>query len=50
MKQNENEDEFVILYEGKAHSEKVSDTGKAPQILKEFQNFDYFGDIPWFKS
>ena len=50
IKQNENEDEFVILYEGKAHSEKVSDTGKAPQILKEFQNFDYFGDIPWFKS
>ena len=33
IKQNANEDDFVILCEGKCHSEKISDTGKAPQIF-----------------
>ena len=50
MKPNENEDEFIILFEGNCHSEKISDTGKASQVLKEFESFDYFGDAPWFKS
>lgn len=49
IKQNENEDDFCILYEGNCHSEKASDTGKAPQVLKEFMQYDYFGDAPWFK-
>ena len=49
IKQNENEDEFVILYEGNCHSEKISESGKAPQVLKEFESNDYFGDAPWFK-
>lgn len=49
IKHNENEDDFVILYEGKCHSEKISDSGKAPQTLKEFEEYDYFGDAPWFK-
>ena len=50
IKQNENEDEFIILYEGNCHSEKISDSGKAPQMLKEFESYDYFGEAPWFKS
>ena len=49
IKQNENEDEFMILYEGKCHSEKISDSGKTPQVLKEFENNDYFGEAPWYK-
>ncbi len=49
IKQNENEDEFVILYEGNCHSEKISESGKSPQVLKEFESNDYFGDAPWFK-
>ncbi len=49
IKQNENEDDFCILYDGNCHSEKASDTGKAPQVLKEFEKYDYFGDAPWFK-
>ena len=49
IKHNENEDDFVILFEGKCHSEKISDSGKPPQTLKEFEEFDYFGDAPWFK-
>ena len=49
IKQNENEDDFCILFEGNCHSEKASDTGKAPQVLKDFEQFDYFGDAPWFK-
>ena len=28
IKQNEIEDDFCILYEGKCHSEKISDSGK----------------------
>ena len=50
IKQNENEDEFIILYEGNCHSEKISESGKAPQMLKEFESYDYFGEAPWFKS
>ena len=50
IKQNANEDDFVILCEGKCHSEKISDTGKAPQILKEFEKYEFFGEVPWFKS
>ena len=50
IKQNENEDEFIILYEGNCHSEKISESGKAPQMLKEFESNDYFGEAPWFKS
>ena len=49
IKSNENEDEFVILYEGKCHSEKARDSGKPPEVLKEFDEFDYFGEAPWFK-
>ena len=49
IKQNENEDDFCILYEGKCHSEKISDSGKPPQTLKEFEKYDYFGEAPWFK-
>ena len=49
IKQNENEDDFVILYQGKCHSEKASDSGKAPQTLKEFEENEYFGEAPWFK-
>jgi len=49
IKQNVNDDNFCILYEGKCHSEKLIDTGKGPQTLKEFNPSDYFGDIPWFK-
>ena len=49
IKQNENEDDFVILYEGKCHSEKISDSGKPPQTLKEFEENDYFGEAPWFR-
>ena len=49
LKQNVNDDYFCILYEGKCHSEKISDSGKAPQTLKEFEEYDYFGDAPWFK-
>ena len=49
IKQNENEDDFVILYQGKCHSEKASDSGKPPQTLKEFEENDYFGEAPWFK-
>ena len=40
IKQNENEDDFCILFEGNCHS---------PQVLKDFEQFDYFGDAPWFK-
>lgn len=47
IKQNENDDDFCILYEGNCHSEKSE--GKAPQALKEFEQYDYFGDAPWFK-
>ena len=49
IKQNENEDDFVILHQGKCHSEKASDSGKPPQTLKEFEENDYFGEAPWFK-
>ena len=49
IKQNENEDDFCILFEGKCHSEKISDSGKPPQTLKEFEKNDYFGEAPWFK-
>ena len=35
IKQNANEDDFVILCDGKCHSEKISDSGKAPQTLKK---------------
>ena len=49
IKQNENEDDFCILFEGKCHSEKISDSGKPPQTLKEFEKYDYFGEAPWFK-
>ena len=49
IKQNENEDDFIILFEGKCHSEKASDSGKPPQTLKEFEQYDYFGEAPWFK-
>ena len=49
IKINENEDDFVILYEGKCHSEKISDTGKPPQFLKDFNLFEFFGEVPWFK-
>ena len=50
IKQNENEDDFCILYEGNCHSEKVSDSGKPQGTLKEFGPTDYFGDAPWFKT
>ena len=50
IKQNENEDDFMILFEGKCHSEKASDSGKPPQILKEFDQYDFFGEAPWFKT
>ncbi len=49
IKQNENEDEFMILHEGNCHSEKISDSGKPPQVLKEFVSSDIFGDAPWYK-
>jgi cAMP-dependent protein kinase regulator len=49
LKQNENDDLFMILNEGNCHSEKASESNKGPQILKEFKKYDYFGDIPWFK-
>lgn len=49
LKQNGNDDYFCILYEGKCHSEKLIDTGKGPQILKEFNPNDYFGEAPSFK-
>ena len=49
IKQNANEDDFVILCEGKCHSEKISDSGKAPQTLKEYERFEFFGEVPWFK-
>lgn len=45
----ENEDDFCILYEGKCHSEKISDSGKPPQTIKEFEEYEYFGEPPWFK-
>jgi cAMP-dependent protein kinase regulator len=50
LKQNVNDDYFCILYEGKCHSEKLIDTGKGPQILKEYNPNDYFGEAPWFKN
>jgi cAMP-dependent protein kinase regulator len=50
LKQNVNDDYFCILYEGKCHSEKLIDTGKGPQILKEFNPNDYFGEAPWFRN
>ena len=49
IKINENLDDFVILYDGKCHSDKISETGKAPQLLKEFNLFEFFGEVPWFK-
>ena len=49
IKQNANEDDFIILCQGKCHSEKISDSGKAPQFLKEFEQFEFFGEVPWFK-
>ena len=49
IKQNANEDDFIILYNGKCHAEKVSDSGKAPQFLKDYELFEYFGEVPWFK-
>ena len=49
IKINENVDDFCILFEGNCHSEKASDSGKAPTILKEFEANDYFGEAPWFK-
>ncbi len=49
IRQNEDEDDFCILYDGNCHSEKASDSGKAPQILKEFEKYEHFGDAPWFK-
>ena len=49
IKINENEEDFVILYEGKCHSEKISDTGKAPQFIKDYNLFEFFGEVPWFK-
>ena len=50
IKQNANEDDFFILCNGKCHSEKISDSGKAPQFLKDFESFEFFGEIPWFKG
>ena len=49
VKQNANEDDFFILYNGKCHSEKISDSGKAPQLLNKYELFEFFGEIPWFK-
>ena len=49
LKQNANEDDFFILYNGKCHSEKISDSGKAPQLLNKYELFEFFGEIPWFK-
>ena len=51
IKQNANEDDFIILCDGKCHSEKISDSGKASQaqVLKEFAQFDFFGEVPWFR-
>ena len=50
IKQNANEDDFFLLCNGKCHSEKISDSGKAPQFLKDFESFEFFGEIPWFKG
>ena len=50
IKQNENEDDFIILYNGKCQAEKVSDSGKPPQPLKVYEQFEFFGEVPWFKS
>ena len=51
IKQNANEDDFIILCDGKCHSEKISDSGKASQaqVLKEFAQFEFFGEVPWFR-
>ena len=49
VKQNANEDDFFILCNGKCHSEKISDSGKAPQLLNKYELFEFFGEIPWFK-
>ena len=49
IKINENLDDFVILYEGKCHSDKISETGKAPSFIKEFNPYEFFGEVPWFK-
>jgi len=49
IKQNANEDDFVILCGGKCHSEKISDSGKAPQKLNEYEKYEFFGEVPWFK-
>ena len=50
LKQNANEDDFFIFYNGKCHAEKVSDSGKPPQLLKDYEQFEFFGEVPWFKS
>ena len=51
IKQNANEDDFVILCDGKCHSEKISDSGKSSQAQgqKEFAQFEFFGEVPWFR-
>ena len=49
IKQNANEDDFFILCEGKCHADKVSDSGKPPQLLKDYEILDFFGEVPWFK-
>ena len=49
IKQNGNEDDFIILYDGKCHSDKISDSGKTQPLLK-YEPFDFFGEVPFFKS
>ena len=40
---------MIFEFFGKYHSEKISDSGRPSQILKEFRKNDYFGETPWFK-
>ena len=49
IKQNGNEDDFIILYDGKCHSDKISDSGKTQPLLK-YEPFDFFGEVPFFKN
>ena len=50
IKQNDTGDVFYILDEGKAHAEKVFESDKPAQNVKDYGSCDYFGELALLKG
>jgi len=50
IKQNDEGDSFFILEEGEAYASKVLADGEQLQVVKEYKNGEYFGELALIKN